>query len=288
MPPCLRGSRILRAFAKTNGRLAANGQCRLDRLERPRAEPRPRGRARLLHRFRDAHRRGRHKRHAARGLATRLRYCRARVGARFHTIERRETSGEPPRAIWDVGVALFREALVSEKTRFDDDTHTSDPSTLSEHRARALAAAEARNLSAENLPVGEPTLSSANANAARVGTAEKRSRVDGASNLDATRLASRGVSRLIERERDGGSRDARGLTRRATRAFVALGFYRETFEPMFLESAAARYAREGDELRSTLDPFAYARHCETRLREEAAMCAGKKCPCSGGRLPNGW
>ena len=108
---------------------------------------------------------------------------------------------------------------------------------------RALAAAEARNLSAENLPVGEPTLSSANANAARVGTVEKRSRVDGASNLDATRLASRGVSRLIERERDGGSRDARGLTRRATRAFVALGFYRETFEPMFLESTAARYAR---------------------------------------------
>ena len=197
---------------------------------------------------------------------------RARVGARFHTVERRETSGEPPRAIWDVGVALFREALVSEKTRFDDDTHTSDPSTLSEHRARALAAAEARNLSAENLPVGEPTLSSANANAARVGTAEKRSRVDGASNLDATRLASRGVSRLIERERDGGSRDARGLTRRATRAFVALGFYRETFEPMFLESTAARYAREGDELRATLDPFEYARHCETRLREEAAMC----------------
>ena len=42
---------------------------------------------------------------------------------------------------------------------------------------------------------------------------------------------------------------------------------------MFLESTAARYAREGDELlRATLDPFAYARHCETRLREEAAMC----------------
>ena len=203
---------------------------------------------------------------------------RARVGAHnHHHVERRQgdvAERAAPRAIWDVGVALFREALVSEKTRFDDDTHTNvnDPSTLSEHRARALAAAEARNLSAENLPVGEPTLSSANANAARVGTAEKRSRVDGASNLDATRLASRGVSRLIERERDGGSRDARGLTRRATRAFVALGFYRETFEPMFLESAAARYAREGDELRATLDPFEYARHCETRLREEAAMC----------------
>ena len=207
---------------------------------------------------------------------------RARVGAHHHhhpSFDDRRRQGDvaeraAPRAIWDVGVALFREALVSEKTRFDDDTHTSDPSTLSEHRARALAAAEARNLSAENLPVGEPTLSSANANAARVGTAEKRSRktFDGASNLDATRLASRGVSRLIERERDGGSRDARGLTRRATRAFVALGFYRETFEPMFLESTAARYAREGDELRATLDPFEYARHCETRLREEAAMC----------------
>ena len=205
---------------------------------------------------------------------------RARVGAHHHhhpSFDDRRRQGDvaeraAPRAIWDVGVALFREALVSEKTRFDDDTHTNDRSTLSEHRARALAAAEARNLSAENLPVGEPTLSSANANAARVGTAEKRSRVDGASNLDATRLASRGVSRLIERERDGGSRDARGLTRRATRAFVALGFYRETFEPMFLESTAARYAREGDELRATLDPFEYARHCETRLREEAAMC----------------
>ena len=207
---------------------------------------------------------------------------RARVGAHHHhhpSFDDRRRQGDvaeraAPRAIWDVGVALFREALVSEKTRFDDDTHTNDPSTLSEHRARALAAAEARNLSAENLPVGEPTLSSANANAARVGTAEKRSRktFDGASNLDATRLASRGVSRLIERERDGGSRDARGLTRRATRAFVALGFYRETFEPMFLESTAARYAREGDELRATLDPFEYARHCETRLREEAAMC----------------
>jgi cullin-4 len=205
---------------------------------------------------------------------------RARVGAHQHhhpSFDDRRRQGDvaeraAPRAIWDVGVALFREALVSEKTRFDDDTHTNDPSTLSEHRARALAAAEARNLSAENLPVGEPTLSSANANAARVGTVEKRSRVDGASNLDATRLASRGVSRLIERERDGGSRDARGLTRRATRAFVALGFYRETFEPMFLESTAARYAREGDELRATLDPFEYARHCETRLREEAAMC----------------
>ena len=205
---------------------------------------------------------------------------RARVGAHHHhhpSFDDRRRQGDvaeraAPRAIWDVGVALFREALVSEKTRFDDDTHTNDPSTLSEHRARALAAAEARNLSAENLPVGEPTLSSANANAARVGTVEKRSRVDGASNLDATRLASRGVSRLIERERDGGSRDARGLTRRATRAFVALGFYRETFEPMFLESTAARYAREGDELRATLDPFEYARHCETRLREEAAMC----------------
>ena len=205
---------------------------------------------------------------------------RARVGAHHHhhpSFDDRRRQGDvaeraAPRAIWDVGVALFREALVSEKTRFDDDTHTNDRSTLSEHRARALAAAEARNLSAENLPVGEPTLSSANANAARVGTVEKRSRVDGASNLDATRLASRGVSRLIERERDGGSRDARGLTRRATRAFVALGFYRETFEPMFLESTAARYAREGDELRATLDPFEYARHCETRLREEAAMC----------------
>jgi cullin-4 len=205
---------------------------------------------------------------------------RARVGAHQHhhpSFDDRRRQGDvaeraAPRAIWDVGVALFREALVSEKTRFDDDTHTNDRSTLSEHRARALAAAEARNLSAENLPVGEPTLSSANANAARVGTVEKRSRVDGASNLDATRLASRGVSRLIERERDGGSRDARGLTRRATRAFVALGFYRETFEPMFLESTAARYAREGDELRATLDPFEYARHCETRLREEAAMC----------------
>ena len=205
---------------------------------------------------------------------------RARVGAHHHHhVERRQgdvAERAAPRAIWDVGVALFREALVSEKTRFDDDTHTNvnDPSTVSEHRARALAAAEARNLSGpENLPVGEPTLSSANANAAgAVGTVEKRSRVDGASNLDATRLASRGVSRLIERERDGGSRDARGLTRRATRAFVALGFYRETFEPMFLESTAARYAREGDELRATLDPFEYARHCETRLREEAAMC----------------
>ena len=205
---------------------------------------------------------------------------RARVGAHHHhhpSFDDRRRQGDvaeraAPRAIWDVGVALFREALVSEKTRFDDDTHTNDRSTLSEHRARALAAAEARNLSAENLPVGEPTLSSANANAARVGTVEKRSRVDGASNLDATRLASRGVSRLIERERDGGSRDARGLTRRATRAFVALRFYRETFEPMFLESTAARYAREGDELRATLDPFEYARHCETRLREEAAMC----------------
>ena len=207
---------------------------------------------------------------------------RARVGAHHHhhpSFDDRRRQGDvaeraAPRAIWDVGVALFREALVSEKTRFDDDTHTNDRSTLSEHRARALAAAEARNLSAENLPVGEPTLSSANANAARVGTAEKRSRktFDGTSNFDATRLASRGVSRLIERERDGGSRDARGLTRRATRAFVALGFYRETFEPMFLESTAARYAREGDELRATLDPFEYARHCETRLREEAAMC----------------
>ena len=40
---------------------------------------------------------------------------RARVGARVNTIERRETSGEPPRAIWDVGVALFREALVDDK-----------------------------------------------------------------------------------------------------------------------------------------------------------------------------
>ena len=205
---------------------------------------------------------------------------RARVGAHHHHhVERRQgdvAERAAPRAIWDVGVALFREALVSEKTRFDDDTHTNvnDPSTVSEHRARALAAAEARNLSeARNLPVGEPTSSSASANAAgAVGTVEKRSRVDGASNLDATRLASRGVSRLIERERDGGSRDARGLTRRATRAFVALGFYRETFEPMFLESTAARYAREGDELRATLDPFEYARHCETRLREEAAMC----------------
>ena len=181
---------------------------------------------------------------------------RARVGARFHTVERRETSGEPPRAIWDVGVALFREALVDDKR--------SNEGRSFDHRARALAAAEARN-EARNLE------SSSELDKVSSASAKVASATDGAS-LDATRLAARGVSRLIERERDGGSRDGRGLTRRATRAFVALRFYRETFEPMFLESTAVRYAREGDELRATLDPFAYARHCETRLREEAAMC----------------
>ena len=197
---------------------------------------------------------------------------RARVGAHQHhhpSFDDRRRQGDvaeraAPRAIWDVGVALFREALVSEKTRFDDDTHTNDPSTLSEHRARALAAAEARN-EARNLE-SSSELDKVSSASAKVASD------DGASKLDATRLAARGVSRLIERERDGGSRDGRGLTRRATRAFVALRFYRETFEPMFLESTAVRYAREGDELRATLDPFAYARHCETRLREEAAMC----------------
>ena len=200
----------------------------------------------------------------------------ARVGARAWHRRRRETSGEPPRAIWDVGVALFREALVEK--------------TLNE--GPPLITGLARSP-----PPRRETAKTSNRRANRSVERERESRVRDGASLDATRLAARGVSRLIERERDGGSRDGRGLTRRATRAFVALRFYRETFEPMFLESTAVRYAREGDELRARSTPSrtrgTARRACESRdvrrragRGDDAARGRGRRAV-PGGETPAG-
>jgi hypothetical protein len=96
--------------------------------------------------------------------------------------------------------------------------------------------------------------------------------VDGSKSFDAARLASQGALLLISKERSGESKDSRGLLRRATRAFAALGVYASIFEPMFFEQTAFFYAREGDDLSVALTPFEYGAHCETRLREELHLC----------------
>ena len=171
---------------------------------------------------------------------------RVRVGGGF---ERRPPDAPAPRTIWDVGVSLFRDAL-----RGTNETNeTNDEAASLRARRAAAEAAAARN--------GSTTSANPNPNPTSTSTS-----------FDAALAAARGACAIAANERDGASRDSRGLLRRVARAFIEIGTYHETFEPLFLQSAASRYAREGDELRAALDPCAYARHCEARFQFEADLC----------------
>ena len=161
-----------------------------------------------------------------------------------------------PRSIWDVGVRLFRDALVG-----DNDEETNEEDSPSKARlARAAAAAARAESDSKQTETGGDSVS------------QKTVFGVGSKSFDAARLASQGALLLIAKERSGESKDSRGLLRRATRAFAALGVYAATFEPMFLEQTASFYAREGDDLSVALTPFEYGAHCETRLREELNLC----------------
>ena len=161
-----------------------------------------------------------------------------------------------PRSIWDVGVRLFRDALVG-----DDDEETNEEDSPSKARlARAVAAAARAESDSKQTETGGDGVSQ-----------KTRIKIVGSKSFDAARLASQGALLLIAKERSGESKDSRGLLRRATRAFAALGVY-AVFEPMFLDQTASFYAREGDDLSVALTPFEYGAHCETRLREESNLC----------------
>ena len=161
-----------------------------------------------------------------------------------------------PRSIWDVGVRLFRDALVG-----DDDEETNEEDSPSKARlARAAAAAARAESDSKQTETGGDGVSQ-----------KTRIKIVGSKSFDAARLASQGALLLIAKERSGESKDSRGLLRRATRAFAALGVY-AVFEPMFLDQTASFYAREGDDLSVALTPFEYGAHCETRLREESNLC----------------
>ena len=161
-----------------------------------------------------------------------------------------------PRSIWDVGVRLFRDALVG-----DDDEETNEEDSPSKARlARAVAAAARAESDSKQTETGGDGVSQ-----------KTRIKIVGSKSFDAARLASKGALLLIAKERSGESKDSRGLLRRATRAFAALGVY-AVFEPMFLDQTASFYAREGDDLSVALTPFEYGAHCETRLREESNLC----------------
>ena len=163
-----------------------------------------------------------------------------------------------PRSIWDVGVRLFRDALVGD----EETTETTANDSPSKKRlARAAAAAARAESNSKQTETGGDSVS-------------QKTGVEsiGSKSFDAARLASQGALLLIAKERSGESKDSRGLLRRATRAFAALGVYASKFEPMFLEQTAFFYAREGDDLSVALTPFEYGAHCETRLREELNLC----------------
>jgi len=163
-----------------------------------------------------------------------------------------------PRSIWDVGVRLFRDALVGD----EETTETTANDSPSKKRlARAAAAAARAESDSKHTETGGDSVS-------------QKTGVEsiGSKSFDAARLASQGALLLIAKERSGESKDSRGLLRRATRAFAALGVYASKFEPMFLEQTAFFYAREGDDLSVALTPFEYGAHCETRLREELNLC----------------
>jgi cullin-4 len=132
-----------------------------------------------------------------------------------------------PRSIWDVGVRLFRDALVGD----EETTETTANDSPSKARLARAAAAAARAES--NSGTGGDSVSrgqSVSQKTAHSGVGSK--------SFDAARLASQGALLLIAKERSGESKDSRGLLRRATRAFAALGVYAATFEPMFLEQTA--------------------------------------------------
>jgi cullin-4 len=174
-----------------------------------------------------------------------------------------------PRSIWDVGVRLFRDALVG-----DNDEETTAKRTRLRRRdwlarrRRRLAPSPTRNTET----LGDERATTGGDSVSRGGVSQKTGFGVGSKSFDAARLASQGALLLIAKERSGESKDSRGLLRRATRAFAALGVYAATFEPMFLEQTASFYAREGDDLSVALTPFEYGAHCETRLREELNLC----------------
>ena len=199
-----------------------------------------------------------------------------------------------PRSIWDVGVRLFRDALVGDGDEKEEEARdavekgrtgeaTEDDSPSKARLARAAAAAARAETRARDSNHAE-TLGDERAGADGGGVSRdtQKSEKNGndvvsrsrsrSKSFDAARLASQGALALIAKERDGESKDSRGLLRRATRALAALGVYFETFEPMFLDQTARFYAREGDELSVALTPFEYGAHCETRLREETHLC----------------
>ena len=173
-----------------------------------------------------------------------------------------------PRTIWDVGVSLFRDALLGTSETGESETNLSRNTEKVDDDASRGARRAAGEAAAARVAGGDAASELEKETETET---EPQPQPRGVS-FDAALCVARGACALVANERGGASRDERGLLLRVARAFLEIGAYRETFEPLFLETTAARYAREGDESIAALDPFEYARHCEERLRFEAELC----------------
>ena len=85
--------------------------------------------------------------------------------------------------------------------------------------------------------------------------------------------AVRGLLALVEKERMGETVD-RARLKRLLGMFANLGIYQECFEKPFLEASVTFYRAEGERFMAQTDSPDYLKHCEARLGEESARCAG--------------